>query len=194
MSYGPLSPPGRPHFPRIEHYRKAYDTAPADAAARLAHVRAVVDALPMFARGDDEWEGRRTHSIACRLLGIGWTYIFKAIQDTRDFGADVAGAAWCKDMRPADQRVVGSIYLAAAEADPDLIKVGFSTNPQKRAKSLSREAGSHCSLIATFRATMLDEWAIHCALIRKAVFTEWYRRADLPPDLVSRIEQERSAA
>lgn len=185
---------GRPYFPKFEHLFPPRDTAPGDGFERLSYVRSAIDRMPSFARDDDEWEGRRTYSLACRLTGLAWGRIFKALNDTRIYGALAAGAAWCRDMRPIDRRVVGFMYSAFGEAEPDLIKVGFTTKPEQRAKGLRREAGSRVTMIHTIPATMLDEWAFHCLGRSVAVKSEWYRRADLPSWILEPSDHERTAA
>lgn len=122
---------------------------------------------------------RKGFTAACRLTGIGWTYISKAIYDVRFFGAEAAGNAWALYMRPADERCIGEIYVAHAVGQPDVVKVGFSTQIEKRLATLTRQEGRKVVLDNLVPGTLLHEWALH-AQIPGAVKSEWYPRENIP--------------
>lgn len=129
--------------------------------------------------GDDEPEERKTLMWACRLLGLGWGDVHKAIGDCRSFGFEKAAEAWARWMKPVDDRYVGFVYTAYAKSDRQVVKVGFSLNPEKRMKALSRECGEEVVLLSATPATILHEWALH-QLIRFQVKSEWYRAEHVP--------------
>ena len=128
----------------------------------------------------DDQEGRRSFMLACRILGLPWAHIEKAIADVGNFGIAEAARAWALYLGPTDQRIVGKVYVAATSARPGVIKIGFSKNPTARAKSLSRQHGTPIDIIHDEAGTMLHEWAIHQLLHRVSIAPEWYRANGLP--------------
>lgn len=142
--------------------------------------------------GDDDQDERRTLMWACRLLGLPWGEVTKAINDCRRFGFEVSADAWAARMRPVDDRYVGFVYAAQAAGYPEVIKVGFSTQPEKRMKALSRRYGVKINLISCVPGTILHEWALH-RLLPYSVASEWYRARAVPVWLLGK-EKVREAA
>lgn len=144
----------------------------------LGEVAKLVRAANMLCA--EAYEGRRSFMLACRILGLPWSHIEKAVSDVRLHGLDVASRAWATYLGPTDQRIVGKVYVAATASRPDIIKIGFSKNPEKRAKSLSRQHGVAIDVIHDEGGTMLHEWAIHQLLFRSSVAPEWYSASKVP--------------
>lgn len=119
---------------------------------------------------------RRGWTIACRLTGLSWTQVKQALGDAHYSSAADAGQMWSRHMSPPDERYCGFVYIARASKFPDLVKIGFSTNPIKRMKSLSSQTGLETHLLWTIHATMLHEWALHSLLYpgRKMPAPEMY--------------------
>lgn len=158
----------------------------------LADCAALVTAANL--QGFDDHEGRRSFMLACRILGLPWAHVEKAIADVANFGVSEAAEAWALYLGPTDQKIVGKVYVACSSTRPDIFKIGFSQNPVKRAKSLSRIHGVPIDIIHDEASTMLHEWAIHQLLHRASVAPEWYRADAVPswlfPILTGGIEKE----
>jgi hypothetical protein len=131
-------------------------------------------------QGIDDHEGRRSFMLACRLLGLSWSHVEKAIADVVNFGVADAADAWARYLGPSDKKIVGKVYVAVAGARPGIVKIGFSKNPTARAKSLTRQHSTPIDIIHDENGTMLHEWAIHQLLHRASVSPEWYRAAEIP--------------
>lgn len=142
---------------------------------------------------DDSWpDDRKGYTISCRLTGLGWNDVQKAIGDTSVLGPVEAAAHWAGNMKPADRRVVGYVYSAHTQQHPNVIKIGFSCTPEKRMRALSRQYGVPIQLGRCIAGTMLHEWAIH-QILRKQVAPEWYA-ADNVPDWLKPPLLKREAA
>lgn len=142
--------------------------------------------------GDDEPEERKTLMWSCRLLGLSWGEVHKAISDCRAFGYEVSADVWAARMRPVDGRYVGYVYSAMAEGYPQVAKVGFSTQPEKRMKALSRNHGVRINLVHAMPGTILHEWALH-QLIPFSVAPEWYRTHAVPAWLLGNATKQEAA-
>lgn len=136
------------------------------------------------AADDFDHETRRGWVIACRLLGLGWTDVQSALSDTALFGAETAARHWAPYMGSVDARFLGVVYTAEAVGRPGTIKVGFSTDPNRRMVELRRTQHAHVRLLSTRPATMLHEWALHQSINRQ-VEPEWYPVNELPSFLHS---------
>lgn len=125
---------------------------------------------------DFDSDYRRGWTIACRLTGLGWSHIRQSLVDKRYSSAFEAAKLWRHHMSPYDHRYVGFVYIAKATKYPDLVKIGFSRNPEKRMKSLSRQNGFEMTLVSSRAGTMLHEWALHMTLYpgRKMPAPEMY--------------------
>ena len=130
-----------------------------------------------------DYTDRRGLTIACRLTGLRWDHIQKAVGDVCNFGAKTAANAWFEYMKPKDFRVCGFLYVARLRAGG--IKIGFSTNPFSRINKMKGGA----SLISIFPATMLHEWALHQILRRYSIASEVYPESILKkfPFLISEM-------
>lgn len=129
---------------------------------------------------DNEWrEDRRGFTVACKLTGLGWNEVQKAIADCCGHRSSDAAVFWARYMSQPDARYVGAVYSAYSPTHPSVVKIGFSTRPMKRMKSLARQYGTEIVLGECVNGTMLHEWALH-QIIRKQVAPEWYRTTDIP--------------
>ncbi len=135
--------------------------------------------------GDDEPEDRVGKMCACRLLGLSWADTQKVYTDAYWYGYRRAAEAWHKHFAKPDPRFVGHVYLAEAENEPAVRKIGFSTNPEKRARSLTRQLQKPISIIATMPGSRMHEWAIHESLLNPRLPAEWHW-ADRIPDWLFR--------
>lgn len=171
----PLRPAG-PRFPEYKTIKPGVGRPIPDAAMWF---RTVAPLAAVSGYGDDELEERKTLMWACRLLGLSWGDVHKAINDCRAFGDATAALAWARFMRPLDERYVGFIYSARAVGEPSVIKIGFSTRPEKRMKELSRIYGVEIRLVRTLPGTILHEWALH-QNTPFSVASEWYRTSAVP--------------
>lgn len=70
--------------------------------------------------------------------------------------------------------VVGHVYLARRPSEPRLVKVGFSTDIERRERELSI-GGPGLRIFKTFLGTMLDEHVVHCDRRHLRVEGEWFR-------------------
>lgn len=160
--------------------RPGLGVPPADAASMLEMCARLCHA----GHANDDWaDERKGYTIGCRLTGLSWMDIHRAIKDTSALSPDEAGALWAPHMAAPDCRVVGFVYSAYSGQHPETIKIGFSRSPDRRMQQLSRQHGTGISLGACFEGTMLHEWALH-QIIRKQVAPEWYRLSDVPSWLV----------
>lgn len=128
---------------------------------------------------DFDQETRRGFVIACRLLGLGWSGVHSALSDTYSYGPALSAQAWAPFLSEPDERFVGFVYTAEAPARPDIVKVGFSGDPDRRMGELTRIEHSPVRLLSTRPGTMLHEWSLH-HLILRPVQPEWYPVAELP--------------
>ena len=190
----PLPPPRRYMLDRMEGQEPGYpfrtNIPPRARAGRDVEdarfwLRIVAPVAFAAGYGDDDQDERKTLMWSCRLLGLPWGEITKAINDCRRFGFDAAAAVWAERMRPVDGRYVGHVYTAQADGYPEVVKVGFSTQPEKRVKALSRLHGVKIGLVSYTPGTILHEWALH-QLLRHSVAPEWYRAHAVPAWLLGR--------
>jgi hypothetical protein len=70
--------------------------------------------------------------------------------------------------------VVGYVYLARRASEPGVVKVGFSTDPERRERELSI-GGPGLRIFRTYVGTMLDEHVVHCDRRHLRVEGEWFR-------------------
>jgi hypothetical protein len=137
----------------------------------------------LLRNGDDfDQDGRKGQMIACRLLGLFWSAIDGVVGDTVMHGAEAAAKVWAPFMGTPDERYVGWVYTAEVVGRPDVIKVGFSRNPQGRGKRLAYEEGRPVRILTARAGTMMHEWALH-RLIPYAIKPEWYHREHIPHGL-----------
>lgn len=68
----------------------------------------------------------------------------------------------------------GYVYCIGAKADPGLVKVGYSVNPEARAGELQTGNGRHLFLLACFEGTLADERALHAKYIKDNTVGEWF--------------------
>ncbi|KLK91398.1 hypothetical protein AA309_20055 [Microvirga vignae] len=73
-----------------------------------------------------------------------------------------------------DRRLLGWVYVARLRDDRDVLKVGFSRNPEARIEKLSQEYGVRLELVSTTPGTMLDEFADHCSRGPSGILGEWF--------------------
>lgn len=168
-----------PHPPL--YHPKANGVDVADAEYWLDHCARLSGRMSDF-----DHQTRRGYTISCRLLGLGWDGVQRAIGATRTSGVVPAAGVWASYLSPPDSRFIGHVYVARHEYDRGERKVGFSTNLAKRMKSLSRSEGEPVVLVNAMPGTMLIEWALHCELgftIRPDK-SEWYAAGSLPVWLV----------
>jgi len=138
-------------------------------------------------------EERRGFTLACRLTGLKWDEVQYACHQTRRFGPIKTSLFWAPFMSGPDERIVGFVYSATSQAMPGLTKIGFSRNPEKRMRSLSREIGAEVTLEAYLPGTMLHEWALHQIIFRQPV-SEWHPADDVPGWLFHPIDLMKRAA
>ena len=143
-----------------------------DTAAFLLQLAAKLCGTTRMSDFDDD--GRRPVTAACRLLGLPWSETERAVSQARRAAPiEEVAQRWNHFMRGPDPRVLGFVYSARCAAVPGLVKVGFSTKPNKRMKSLARVTGLPCELIHAQPGTLLHEVALH-DIIPGAVYPEWY--------------------
>ncbi|MDZ7711739.1 MAG: GIY-YIG nuclease family protein [Rhodovibrio sp.] len=168
--------------------------SPADLRARLYHC-----ALGRVASNasDDQEEERRAKTAICRILRAPWAYADKIVTAVEQTGVDAALREWGGLITKPDSRVFGSLYFARCEARPTLVKIGFSQNPTKRAKSLTRQVGARTTIEGCCPATHLTELAIHECFYTEHVrgCAEWYPAQSVPEFLWRHIclSQEQAA-
>lgn len=169
-----------PRFAKVNPYSEQaqFSVATSRAYSLLEEVATLVRAANI--QGCDDAEGRRSYMLACRILGLSWVSIHKAVADVSNYGVTDAAKAWARYLGPTDKRIVGQVYVAVCDGRPDIIKIGFSQNPAKRAKALTRQQGSIVEIIHEEGGTMLHEWAIHQFLFLSSVAPEWYRASEVP--------------
>lgn len=138
-------------------------------------------------------EDRRGFTLACRLTGLKWDEVQFACHQTRRFGPNKTSLYWAPFMSGPDERIVGFVYSATSQAMPGLTKIGFSRNPVKRMRSLSREIGAEVTLEACVQGTMLHEWALHQIIFRQPA-SEWHPTEDVPIWLFEPFDVMRRAA
>lgn len=72
------------------------------------------------------------------------------------------------------QKTGGAIYFVQAEATSD-VKIGFSTNIQKRIKALVTGSSSGLVLLGAMPGTVFDEKALHKRFSQHRLQGEWFR-------------------
>ncbi|WP_421696891.1 GIY-YIG nuclease family protein [Ancylobacter sp.] len=184
------SSPVRQMGPRLSRAPRKDELSLAE-AERVLRIGAT---LAWVAEYDDgEWTGARTMTLLCRLWGLCNTSARHALGDAIT-DPSAAAEAWQVYLSRPDQRIVGVVYVAERRDDPSIIKVGFSTNVHRRMRELSSGQHATMRLLASYRATMLHEWAVHRSLpYSREMKSEWYRRKDIPLWLLP-TEVERRAA
>lgn len=132
--------------------------------------------------GDDEEEERRAKTAVCRILRSSWMYTDRIITAFDRYGIEAVEADWAGLILSPDRRVFGHVYIARSGMYPDLVKIGFSRDPGKRAKSLGRHIGASVDMLGWCRGTQLVELAIHECLCSEAVrgLGEWYPAKSVP--------------
>jgi len=105
--------------------------------AEATHWLAMCSALTGAARDGQDAFLRKGWTNVCRLTGLSWGLVTAAVNDVRYFGAAAAGAAWSLYMRHPDERCVGEIYVAHVVGQPSIVKVGFTTQIDKRMTALT---------------------------------------------------------
>lgn len=128
---------------------------------------------------EDFSDDRMGFTIACRLTGLSWQDIQKAMGDVRHYGPERSALAWAAYMAEPDSRIIGHVYSAHSPEISGLVKVGFSRNPEKRMRSLTRQHQCQVILGRVFAGTMLHEWALHQILFRTPI-PEWHPVDDIP--------------
>lgn len=186
--HGRLQPAG-PRFPEHRTIRPGVGRTIPEAALWFRTVAPLAVAAEY---GDDEPEERKTLMWACRLLGLSWGDVHKAINDCRTFGDATAALAWARFMSPLDERYVGFIYSAQATGERGVTKIGFSTRPEKRMKELSRIYGVEIRLVRTLPGTILHEWTLH-QNTPSSVASEWYRTDAVPSWLAGSVSEAEAA-
>lgn len=69
----------------------------------------------------------------------------------------------------------GDVYAVGTEADPLLVKVGFSQNTRERLRILQTGSPHVLDVLASFPGSIGDERAIHASLSAARVSGEWFR-------------------
>lgn len=154
----------------------AWDGFPNDPAQRVEYC-----ALGARAAGasDDEPEERKALATVCRLLRADLHRSHKILASAYRVGAAETAAIYADALREPDYRCVGHVYLAMAAEYPGLVKIGFSRQPENRAKGLARHYGTPIEIIGCWASTLLVEQAIHLWPMRR-VASEWYRDSQIP--------------
>lgn len=190
-----LRPPFVPYYQcgeRMPRTRKGNGVSVADATFWL-------DMCNRLCRDADDFDSdtRRGWTIACRLLGLGWSERERALYDTACYGAAAAAKHWAPYLSVPDQRYVGFVYVAVAPSRPTILKVGFSTQPVRRMEQLSRIEKTPVQAVVIHPGTMLHEWSFH-QHGRHPVKPEWYPSSTIPgwitePDSTASIPPEVAA-
>lgn len=76
---------------------------------------------------------------------------------------------------------IGFVYIAKASNFPDVIKIGFSKNPEQRIKKLGYSTKIKIELVHCVVGTKLDEALAHESLSKYSLANEWF-------DLSGRIQ------
>lgn len=69
----------------------------------------------------------------------------------------------------------GYVYLIGAPQDPSLVKVGFSTDPARRARQLQNGNGRRLRVIAKRPGTRADEKGLHAEFREHRTVGEWFK-------------------
>lgn len=105
----------------------------------------------------------RAYYLASRLLGLDYestrhmTILWRAGAGADPLVAILGG------MVPRDEGI-GFVYHAICPRFAGVVKVGFTTQPEERAQSLSSRYGSPVTITRQWPGTMLDEHVEHCRL------------------------------
>ena len=90
-----------------------------------------------------------------------------------------SGQSEDRDLRPSSRGPVnkkaGFVYFLIL---PAAVKVGFTTNPRERLKSLQHGAAHDPSGFVCVKGSLSDEKALHIALHKFRTRGEWYKRSE----------------
>lgn len=75
---------------------------------------------------------------------------------------------------PLAPNSVGLVYFAKSGSAPEVVKIGFSTNLERRMRDLKAETGEDHELEAWFVGTQLDEAIAHLTLSRRRMRGDWF--------------------
>ena len=159
--------------------------SPDEAASRFGDIPRLLILGKADCSSMSDWSERRGFTIACMLTGLSWAEIEYAMTHCRSFGCTETAKLWCQFMGLANERANGFLY--AGNCQDGSVKIGFSTNPARRAKRLGLD------LFHSEPATMLHEWAIHEILLKFRIAPETYRREAFLRFLISDQLQSVSA-
>lgn len=115
----------------------------------------------------------RAYYLASRLLGLDYestrhmTILWRAGAGADPLVAILGG------MVPRDEGI-GFVYHAICPRFAGVVKVGFTTQPEERAQSLSSRYGSPVTITRQWPGTMLDEHVEHCRLDVFRMHGEWF--------------------
>lgn len=90
----------------------------------------------------------------------------------RDWAAELNGQPWPVCELPSD--CVGYVYVLSCPAFEGLFKVGFSRDPEHRAKALASQYKVALRLEHAQVATWLDEHVAHTSLLQFQMANEWF--------------------
>lgn len=122
-------------------------------------------------RGISSHAMNRGFELAGRALGLGFDEGRHWLRHALVSGP----AVLIPHTRKLSPRDVGYVYVAKDVARSDIVKIGFTRNPEDRRKRLSALCRADIQFLSTSPGIMLDEHVEHCRLHRARVFGEWFR-------------------
>jgi hypothetical protein len=124
-----------------------------------------------YCRGISPQAMNRAFWLASRVLSVDFETCRRIVRL-----AWLADASGMMDViGPLSPRIPGFVYLAKLEGQHDRVKIGFTTDPGKRARALSSNYGRPVHIFETFAGTMLDEHVAHCDRRAARLEGEWFR-------------------
>lgn len=137
-----------------------------------ARVDYVVDTIEP-SRGLTANRMHRAFNLAAIVLGVDYE-VAKLCLRRAWLGRTVDARALVGRLTP---HAVGFVYRATSQAYPGWVKIGFSSDPKKRAVALGRRYGAPVQMQSVVAGTMLQEMAEHSRLSASRMTGEWFREA-----------------
>ncbi len=122
-------------------------------------------------RGISRGAMTRAFTLAGRALGL-------PLEEARYWLqiAQVAGpSALIPRVRAINARDAGYVYIAQDVTRSDIVKIGFTRDPEARRKRLNALCRADIRILSATPGIMLDEHAQHCRFHSARMFGEWFQ-------------------
>lgn len=148
-----------------------------DPKARLVYC---LEDLRVFA-DDREYIAKRAFAAGSRLLdtSVGFLRALarraappNTVEESLRRREEIGGSY--NFVGPLNPSEFGFVYLARVRECPSVIKIGFSTNPFLRMKSLERQTGAAHVLISSVEGSHFDETRNFLARCKSHISNEWF--------------------